>query len=90
MEAVVRGSPLRARVVVTVLLLMLRMRMGIYNGLRCMIMDSGSSASDFCPYDKLPCDRCYCCFVESTKDICPRFRAGSKVPLIDIYFEREC
>ena len=53
-------------------------------------MDSGSSASDFCPYDNLPCDRCYCCFVESTKDICPRFRAGSKVPLIDIYFKREC
>ena len=30
-------------------------------------MDSDSFASDFCPYDNLPCDRCFCCFVESVK-----------------------
>jgi hypothetical protein len=53
-------------------------------------MDSGSSAPDFCPHDNLPCERCFCCFVESIKDVCPRFRVGSKVPLIDIYFKREC
>jgi hypothetical protein len=53
-------------------------------------MDSGSAASDFCPFDNLPCDRCYCCFDESVKDVCSRFRAGSRVPLIDIYFELVC
>jgi hypothetical protein len=52
-------------------------------------MDSGSSVSDLCPYDNFPCDRYFCCFVESAKDVCPRFRAGSKVPLIDIYVKRE-
>ena len=58
-------------------------------------MDSGSSVSDFCPYDDLPCDRCLCCFVESIKDgkrivdVCSRFRAGSATPLVHIYPKRE-
>jgi hypothetical protein len=58
-------------------------------------MDSGSSASNFCPYDNLPCYRCLGCFVESINDgkrivdVCSRFRAGSDVPLIHIYPKRK-
>lgn len=58
-------------------------------------MVSGSSASDFCSYDHLPCDRGRWCFVECVKDgkrvtdVCFRFRAGSVVPLVHIYPKRE-
>ena len=58
-------------------------------------MDSGSSASDLCRYDGLPCDRVHACLIEGLKngkhvtDVCSRFRAGSKVSLIDVYFKRE-
>ena len=58
-------------------------------------MDSGSSASNFCPYDKLPCNRCLCCFFESIKDgkrvldVCSRFRSGCAVALVHIYPAQE-
>jgi len=58
-------------------------------------MDSGSSASDFCRYDGLPCDRCHVCLIEVLKDgervtdVCSRSCAGSEAPLVDIYFWRE-